>query len=268
MPLGSGLLSCQVHDANQRVFTGATVSVIDEYGRTRAHGETDAFGFFVAALPRGTYKVTVTTGGYELLSTEAKVRPGAHTALGELTLRPQADLTLPKGGTWKLDPAHSAVRFIAKHIGLTRVYGQFNQFDGVITMADPVMNSSVDVVIGAASIYTKHNERDAHLRSAEFLAVDRHPHIYFTGSQFTHIRGDKWALKGSLSIHGITSSVVMDTTYHGIREWNGTRIGFAATTTLHREDFTLNYNQMASRGIAVIGSTIEVYLDVQAILEK
>ena len=100
------------------------------------------------------------------------------------------------------------------------------------------------------------------------MAVDRYPHLYFTGSQFTHIRGDKWALKGSLSIHGVTGPVLVDTTYHGLQEWNGTRVGFSATTTLHRQDFTLNYNQMASRGIAVVGSTVEVHLDVQAVLER
>lgn len=268
IPLGGGLLSCQVHDPQQRVFANAQVSVIDQVGRRRAHGETDPFGFFVAALPRGVYQVVVNAGGYQFLSTSAQVRPGSHIALGELTLHPQADLVLPKVGTWQLDPAHSGVRFVAKHIGLSRVYGQFNEFYGTITIDKPVENSSVDVVINAASIDTNHDQRDAHLRSADFLAVDRHPHLYFTGNHFTHVRGDKWALKGSLSIHGVTSPVLMDTTYHGFREWNGTRVGFSATTTLHRQDFTLNYNQMASRGIAVVGSTIEVNLDVQAILER
>ena len=74
MPLDGGLLSCQVHDPNQRVFANATVSVIDQVGRTRAQGETDPFGFFIAAMPRGVYKVVVTTGGYQLLSTNTDVR--------------------------------------------------------------------------------------------------------------------------------------------------------------------------------------------------
>ena len=171
-------------------------------------------------------------------------------------------------GTFKVDPVHSSVAFTIRHF-VSEVEGRFKDFAGTVKY-DPQhpADSSVQFTVQAASIDTDNEARDKDLRSENFFDVQKYPTLTFTSTKVTPKGDNAFDVTGNLSIHGVTSPVLTDTTYYGLREWNGTRVGFSATTTLHRQDFTLNYNQMASRGIAVVGSTIEVHLDVQAVLER
>jgi polyisoprenoid-binding protein YceI len=267
IPLTGGLLSGEIRDAGGRPLPGAEISVFDRGSKRVAHSDTDSYGFFAAAVQPGTYRVQAEAGGYQSLHRRTEVEWGEHAALGQLTLLPDETLTTPTPGTYEIDPAHSAVRFVARHIALSRVYGQFRDFTGRIRIAEDFEDSHVEVLIDAASVYTNNDTRDAHLRSADFLDVENFPKLHFTSHRFTRPGGNRWLIDGELTLHGMTSDVQLDTTYLGMQEWNGVRAGCIASTELHREHFTVNWQQMLSRGVPVVGSTIEIQLDVQAILQ-
>lgn len=267
IPLTGGMLSGEVRDADGRPLGGAQVSVFDRGSNRVAHSDTDTYGFFAAAVQPGSYRVRAEAGGYRSRHERTEVEWGEHTALGQLTLLPDETLTTPTPGTYEIDPAHTSVRFVARHIALSRVYGEFLEFEGKIWIADPFEDSQIEVLIDAASVFTHNETRDNHLRSADFLEVEKFPKLHFTSHRFTRPGGNRWLIDGELTLHGMTSDVQLDTTYLGMQEWNGVRAGCLASTELHREHFTVNWQQMLSRGVPVVGSTIEIQLDVQAVLQ-
>lgn len=151
---------------------------------------------------------------------------------------------------------------------MSRVYGQFQEFSGQVRIEPTFEDSHVEVLIEAASVFTNVEKRDEHLRSPDFLDVARFPKLHFTSHRFARAGGNRWLIDGELTLHGMTSDVQLDTTYLGMQEWNGLRAGCLATTQLHREHFTVNWQQILARGVPVVGSTIEITLDVQAILQQ
>lgn len=268
IPLTGGLLSGEIRDDEGKPLPGAEVSVFDRSSNRVAHADTDVYGFFAAAVQPGAYRVQAEAGGFQSVFRRAEVEWGSHEPLGQLVLMPDETLTVPVPGTYQIDPAHSAVRFVARHIALSRVYGQFREFSGQIRVDPNFADSDVDVLIDAASVHTNHAPRDEHLRSADFLDVERFPKLHFTSHRFSRSGGNRWLIDGELTLHGMTSDVQLDTTYLGMQEWNGVRAACRATTELHREHFTVNWQQMLSRGVPVVGSTIQIQLDVQAILQQ
>lgn len=268
IPLTGGLLSGEVRDDEGKPLAGAEVSIFDRASRRVAHSDTDAYGFFAAAVQPGSYRIQAEAGGYQSLYDRTDVEWGTHQALGQLTLVRDGALTVPTPGLYDIDPMHSAVRFVARHIALSRVYGQFQRFAGQIRIAEEFEASEVEVVIDAASVFTNVEKRDEHLRSPDFLDVERFPQLQFSSRRFSRPGGNRWLIDGELTLHGMTSDVQLDTTYLGMQEWNGVRAGCTATTELHREHFTVNWQQVLSRGVPVVGSTIQITLDVQAILRQ
>ena len=267
IPLTGGLLSGEVRDAEGKPLAGAEISVFDRSSKRVAHSDTDAYGFFAAAVVPGDYRIRAEAGGYQSLHERTAVEWGSHNAIGQLTLLPDETLTTPTPGVYEIDPDHSAVRFVARHIAMSRVYGQFQQFGGQIGIAENFEDSHVEVLIDAASVFTNAEKRDEHLRSADFLDVANFPKLHFTSHRFARAGGNRWLIDGELTLHGMTSDVQLDTTYLGMQEWNGLRAGCLATTQLHREHFTVNWQQMLARGVPVVGSTIEITLDVQGVLQ-
>ena len=267
IPLTGGVLSGQVRDPAGGPLAGTDVSVVDTGDRRVVHVETDPFGRFAAALMPGRYRVRVEAGGYQAVTDAVEVEWGSHAEMGTLSLQEDPELRPPQPGIYAIDPDHSSVRFVARHIGLSKVYGRFNKFSGQIRIAEPFEESSVDVVIEAASVDTNVEARDTHLRSADFLDVANFPELRFSSVRFSQHGGNHWTVDGDLTLHGLTSDVSLDTTFLGAAEWNGERIGAVATTQLHREHFTLNWQQMIAKGLPVVGSTIEITLDVQAIYQ-
>lgn len=265
IPLTGGVLSGQVRDVRGDALPGTEISVLDAADRRVAHVETDPFGRFVASLNPGRYRVRVEAGGYRQLSDVVEVEWGQHADMGVLALGEDPELRPPRPGLFVIDGDHSSVRFVARHIGLSKVYGRFDRFQGWIRIAEPFEDSSAEVVIDAASIDTNSEARDTHLRSADFLDVERFPELRFTSVRFVAAGGNRWTVDGDLTLHGLTSDVALDTTFLGSAEWNGDRVGAVATTQLHREHFTLNWQQTIAKGLPVVGSTIEIELDVQAV---
>lgn len=266
IPLTGGLLSGEVRDAEGRPLAGAEISVFDRSSTRVAHSDTDAYGFFAAAVVPGDYRIRAEAGGYQSLHERTTVDWGEHHPVGRLTLVPDETLATPTPGVYDIDPDHSSVRFVARHIAMSRVYGQFQQFAGRVLIADPFEQSHVEVLIDADSVFTNNPKRDEHLRSADFLDVQRFSKLHFTSHRFARAGGNRWLIDGELTLHGMTSDVQLDTTYLGMQEWNGLRAGCLATTQLHREHFTVNWQQILAQGVPVVGSTIEITLDIQGVL--
>lgn len=173
--------------------------------------------------------------------------------------------------TWTLDPAHSLVEFSAKHMMITTVKGRFADVSGTI-LADEAHpdRSSVEVEIDAASIDTRVEQRDGHLRSADFLDVENHPAITFRSTRVegAYARpGDTFRVVGELTIRGTTREVVLDATYEGrgTDPWGGERASFSAETKIDRRDFGLTWNQALETGGLLVANQVRLSLEVQAV---
>lgn len=178
--------------------------------------------------------------------------------------------TAPAAGTkttWKLDPAHTLVEFSAKHLMITTVKGRITDIEGTIHSdeQDP-QNSSVEAVLKAASLDTRTDQRDQHLRSADFLDVEKFPEIKFRS---TRIQGDKKSFKltGDLTIRDITRPITLDVEFEGRNRdpWGGERVGFSAKGKIDRREFGLTWNQALETGGVVVGNDIKINLEVEAI---
>lgn len=168
---------------------------------------------------------------------------------------------------WQLDPAHTLVEFAAKHLMITTVKGRFTDVSGTIHMdeANPAA-SSVDAVINAGSIDTRTDQRDAHLKSADFLEVERYPEITFKSTNVERAGDGQYRVTGNLTIHGVTKQVVLDVHDEGRTKdpWGGERAGFSATTRIDRRDFGLTWNQVIESGGVVVSNEIRITIEVEA----
>lgn len=153
---------------------------------------------------------------------------------------------------------------------MARVYGRFNTFAGVLRVAERVEDSAMHVVIDASSIDTNVKMRDDHLRSGDFLDVERFPTLEFYSDRFVHKGGSRWAITGALSLHGVTRTVTLDAEYLGVGTGmeGETRAACRASTELHRDDFTVSWQTMLARGIAVVGSSVRIDLDIQVVPKR
>ena len=182
----------------------------------------------------------------------------------------------PDTGTvtaWKLDPAHTVVEFSTKHMMLTTVKGRFADVRGTITAdrRDPE-RSSVEVEIAAASIDTRADQRDQHLRSADFLDAAHHPAITFESTRVkgAHAKaGDRFEVTGDLTIRGVTRQITLDCTFEGTNTdpWGNLKAGFTATSRIDRRDWGLTWNQALETGGILVGNDVRISVEAQAVQE-
>lgn len=173
---------------------------------------------------------------------------------------------LPSAGTWQIDPAHSSLNFSARHLGLSRVRGHFASFTGTITVGDTPTASNVDVQIHTESVSTNQEQRDGHLKSADFLDVANHPTMDFRGHTVEDAGGG-YRLAGDLTIRGTTRPVTLDVEYGGLIPdpmSGGHRIGFNATTSIDRREFGLTWSAPLESGQILVGNKIDIELDIVA----
>jgi polyisoprenoid-binding protein YceI len=168
---------------------------------------------------------------------------------------------------WKLDPTHTTVEFSAKHLMITTVKGRITDVDGSITIDEKnPSNSSVSVTLKAASLDTRTDQRDQHLRSGDFLDVEKYPEIRF---QSTRIEGDKdsFKLTGDLTIRDVTRPITLDVEFEGQTKdpWGGERVGFSANGKIDRRDFGLTWNQVLEAGGLTVGNDVKISIEAQAI---
>ncbi|MFJ6578173.1 YceI family protein [Streptomyces sp. NPDC091368] len=266
-PSSAGVLSCRVLDPVHEPVRQAEFVVSDTAGRKVLGGETDPYGTVLATVPAGEYRIAVTSEGYTPYRGSTVVAEGEHRGLGDVLLQVAPQPQLPEPGDWEIDPTHSQIGFTARHIGLARIHGRFNAFAGAVRIAERMERSAMHVVIDAASIDTGVQMRDDHLRSGDFLDVGAFPTLEFFSERFVHRGGSRWAVTGALTLHGVSRTVTLDTQYLGLGSGleGETRAACRATTELHREDFTLTWQTLLARGIAAVGSSISIDLDIQIV---
>jgi polyisoprenoid-binding protein YceI len=175
---------------------------------------------------------------------------------------------LPAVGAWELDPAHTTVEWVARHI-LTKVRGRFRVVSGTIQVAEVPEGSTVEVEIDAASIDSATPDRDDHLRSADFLEVDRFPTLTFRSSRLRRSGPNTFDLEGELTIKDVTRPVTLHAEYLGVHDTPfGTEVAaFSASTEIDREDFGLTWNVAIETGGWLVGRTVQIELEIEAIYQ-
>jgi polyisoprenoid-binding protein YceI len=171
-------------------------------------------------------------------------------------------------GVWDIDPGHSSVEFVARHL-LSRVRGRFADFAGTIEVGADAVQSAVEVTVRAASIDTNHEERDAHLRGPDFLDIERFPTLAFRSSRVRAFDGRQaLQLDGDLTIRDVTEPVTLAVEYLGWSDdpWGGKRAAFSARTEINRDDFGANWNMVLETGGLLIGKRVHIELEIEAVL--
>jgi polyisoprenoid-binding protein YceI len=169
-------------------------------------------------------------------------------------------------GTWNIDPAHSRVGFVARHLMIAKVRGSFSSFSGAITVGEKIGDSKVEAVIELKSVSTGDAGRDGHLLTADFFNVEANPTMSFVSTSI-EAEGDEGEMTGDLTIAGVTHPVTFQVEFEGVNgdPWGGTRAGFSAVAEINRKDWGLEYNMVLEAGGVVIGERVKIELDVEAI---
>ena len=179
-----------------------------------------------------------------------------------------SDLSALTPGTWNVDPAHSTVGFVARHLMITKVRGRFTDFSGSLEVAENPLQSHVVATVNLASVDTGDAGRDAHLLNADFFDLEGggSPTMTFVSSGIKDDDGD-YVLFGDLTINGVTRQAEFDLEFDGVNvdPWNNTKAGFTAETEINRKDFGLEWNVALETGGVLVGDKVKVQLDIQAV---
>lgn len=169
-------------------------------------------------------------------------------------------------GTWTVDAGHSTIGFVVRHLVVAKVRGHFNEFAGTITIADDPLASKVEASVKAASIDTRDEGRDGHLRGGDFFDVENFPEWTLVSTGLT-AKGSDYVLHADLTIKGITKSVDFALEFDGVAvdPWNNTKAGFTAETEISRKDFGLSWNVALEAGGFVVGDTVKIILEIEAL---
>jgi polyisoprenoid-binding protein YceI len=184
-----------------------------------------------------------------------------------MTATAQAAPTTGARTQWKLDATHTSVEFSAKHLMITTVKGRIADVEGTIEIDEKnPKNSSVEAVLKAASIDSRTTQRDDHLRSGDFLNVEKFPEIRFRSTKIEGGR-EEFKLTGDLTIRDVTKPITLDVTFEGETKdpWGGERAGFSAKGKFDRRDFGLTWNQVLEAGGVAVGNEIKINVEVEAI---
>lgn len=170
--------------------------------------------------------------------------------------------------TYKIDVAHSNINFKVKHMMISTVSGAFTDFDAtVITEGDDFSNASIEFSTKVDSISTKNEQRDAHLKSADFFDAESHPEITFKSTSFKKTDDDEFELIGDLTIRGITKSVQLEVEYEGtaVDPYGQVKVGFEIEGKISRKEFGLQWNAVTEAGSIVVSDDVKLALDIQLI---
>lgn len=170
-------------------------------------------------------------------------------------------------GKWAIDPVHSEVGFAVRHMMVSKVRGKFTAFSGEIVTGENVLDSSVTATIDLGSIDTGNEQRDGHIRSADFFEVDAHPTMIYR-STGVRAEGEDYYLDGELTLKGVTLPVTLRLEVGGFGPdpYGGVRAGFTATGELKRSDFGIDFNPALETGGVVVGDKVSLHLEIEAVL--
>jgi polyisoprenoid-binding protein YceI len=169
-------------------------------------------------------------------------------------------------GTWNIDPIHSSVNFMVRHLMVSKVRGKFGAFTGTVTIDENRLASAVTASVDMVSVSTGDDGRDAHLRNNDFFDIEKFPTMTFTS---TSVRADgkDYVLVGDLTIKDVTKQVEFQLEFDGVSPdpWGGTRAGFSAEGEIDRRDFGLEWNMALDTGGLMVGEKVKISLDIQAV---
>ena len=174
-----------------------------------------------------------------------------------------ADLT---AGVWNVDTSHSVVGFSARHLMISKVRGRFTDFSGTVTIAEDPLQSIVEANVDLSSVTTGDDQRDAHLKSADFFDIENHPHMTFTSTSLK-ADGEDFVMTGDLTVAGTTRTVDFELEFDGVEKdpWGGTRAGFTASTEISRKDWEMTWNVALETGGVLVGDKVKIELDIELV---
>ncbi|NRQ38483.1 YceI family protein [Nonomuraea sp. NN258] len=175
-------------------------------------------------------------------------------------------LTIPAAGTYNLDAAHTRIGFVVKHMMVSKVRGNFGSFAGSVTIAENPLESTAEVTIQTDSITTGMADRDNHLRSDDFLSVEKFPQITFKSTRVVGHSGDEFTVVGDLTIRDVTKEVELTVEYGGAgtNPWGQALWGFSISTEFDREEFGLTWNQALETGGVLVGKKVKIEIEGEA----
>ena len=174
---------------------------------------------------------------------------------------------IPAAGTYALDPSHSQVGFAVRHVMVSKTRGRFSDFTGTVEIGENPLESSVAVTIQTASIDTRDEQRDGHLRSGDFFDAEAWPTMTYQSRSVRQVGEGRYIVDGDLTIKGVTKPVPLELNFEGgaADPWGGVRIGFSAKAELDREAFGLTWNQALETGGVLVGKKVSVEIEAEAV---
>ena len=169
-------------------------------------------------------------------------------------------------GVWNVDTSHSVVGFSARHLMISKVRGRFTDFSGTVTIAEDPLQSTVEANVDLSSVTTGDDQRDAHLKSADFFDIENHPHMTFTSTSLK-ADGEDFVMTGDLTVAGTTRTVDFELEFDGVEKdpWGGTRAGFTASTEISRKDWEMTWNVALETGGVLVGDKVKIELDIELV---
>lgn len=182
-------------------------------------------------------------------------------------LRTHDDREIPAPGKYAIDPAHTSVEFIGRHLMITKVRGRFPEVSGTITIDDEPERSHVEVELQVASLDTGNSDRDGQLRSPDFFNADEYPAITFRSTEVEAGTSGTWALTGDLTVRDVTRPITLEVDFDGanVSPIGDERIAFSAAAEVDREDWGLTWNMALETGGVLVGKKVRIELNVQAV---
>jgi polyisoprenoid-binding protein YceI len=245
-----------------------TLTMVDAAGGQAARAASGDDGHFLLdGLPAGGYALVVVSPGRQPRASTVTVADDRITPLGVLALSPEGGTVLPAPGTWTIDPQHSSIRVSALHLGMSRIHARLPRFAGHIEVAEPFEGSSVEVTMDPAAVDSAEPDRDAHLRSADFLDVARYPEVRYKSEGLRRIDAERFELDGVLTLKDVSAPVSLRVVYGGTGPdlAGGVRAAFSPTAEVSRDDFAISWNQSLLAGVLAVGRTLRVEIDLQAV---
>jgi len=182
-------------------------------------------------------------------------------------LRTRDDREIPTAGEYAIDPSHTSVEFVGRHLMITKVRGRFPEVSGTITIDEEPERSHVDVEIDVASLDTGNADRNAHLRSADFFDAEQYPSISFRSTNVEATASSTWAVTGDLTVKDVTRPITLQVDFDGANAspMGDERVAFSAAAEVDREDWGLTWNVALESGGVLVGKKVRIELNVQAV---
>ena len=187
----------------------------------------------------------------------------------QVTSRTIDGVELPAAGNYAIDTSHTYAGFTVRHMAVSKVRGRFSKVEGTLVVGEDPLQSSVNVTIDAASVDTRDETRDNHVRSADFLDVEKYPTLTFVSTAVRSSGKGTWEVDSDLTIHGTTKPVTLDVSLEGVVQdpYGNHRTGFSASTQIDREDFGVSFNAVMEAGGVVVSKKVQIEIEAEAVYQ-